>query len=212
MTKFTNILLATKNVEKIREFKFIASDVFNFVTLLDLKDTDRVVEDGTNYYENAYKKAIYYFQKYKMPTLAEDSGIEVEALNGQPGIYSHRFAGENATDKNNNNKILELLNDIKDFEKRKAKYIACCVFILPKNPGNRKDEDVNLLTDIQTVVAYGSCCGYINFTQIGENGFGYDPLFYYPTFNKTFAQVSLEEKSQVSHRADAIRNLISQLK
>lgn len=206
MTEFKNVLLATKSVGKIREFQYIASGIFDFVTLLDLKDTDRVVEDGKNYYENAYKKAIYYFQKYRMPTLAEDSGIEVEALNGQPGIYSHRFAGENATDRDNNNKILELLKDINDLEKRKAAYKACCVLIL------ETQKSAGPTATITTMVSYGQCSGYINFKEIGENGFGYDPLFYDPSFKKTFAQLSLEEKSQISHRANAVGNLISQLK
>lgn len=197
MVELQKVLLATRSAGKIKEFKYLLGNVFDMITLIDLNDCDSVKEDGKSYYENATKKARYYFQKYKIPVLAEDSGIEIDALGGQPCIFSHRFAGPNATDQENNLKILQLLQHIEELHKRKAVYKACCVLI------------VNNET---TYISYGECEGYIYYKEVGTNGFGYDPLFYYPPFGKTFGEITLEEKSKVSHRASAVKNLLSQLK
>jgi XTP/dITP diphosphohydrolase len=193
--KVQNILLATKNPGKIREFKYISNGIISFITLLEVKDNNEVKEDGKSFYENALLKAQYYFVTYRMPTLAEDSGIKVEYLKGAPGIYSRRFAAENATDSDNNKKLLKLLEGV-PYHQRKATYEAVCVFVCEKF----------------TIWAEGYCEGYIATEEKGNEGFGYDPIFYYPPYEKTFGEVSIELKSKVSHRAMAFRNLIEKLK
>ncbi len=196
MLNFKQILLATKNKGKIKEFRFILGKTFDLITLLDLDDKETVIEDGKSFYENALKKAMLYNKKYNMTVLAEDSGLEVKILGNKPGIYSHRFAGEKATDKENNEKLLSMLRNVKAISQRKAQYKAVCVLI--HNGKIFKGE--------------GICKGFIDFKQKGKNGFGYDPLFYYPKYKATFGQVSLHKKSLVSHRAKAIKNLLSTLK
>ncbi len=190
------ILLATRNTGKIREFQYLLERKFNFITLLDLDDTQKVIEDGKSFYENALKKARFYYNKYKIAVLAEDSGLEVAILDNRPGIYSHRFAGENATDEENNKYLLTLLQDVKTLEARKACYKSFCVLIYKG----------------KIFKGEGACYGFIAFKEKGKNGFGYDPLFYYPAYNATFGQISLRKKSLVSHRARAIKNLLSSLR
>jgi XTP/dITP diphosphohydrolase len=192
------IVLATNNKHKIEEIKDILSyPEFEILTLNDFPDFPKIEETGKTLEENAIlkAKAIYRFaslttsQFSKLIFLADDSGLEVDALDGAPGVFSSRFAGEHCSYKDNNVKLLSLMKNI-PWEKRGATFV-CAVAIA-------KD-----LQDIQTV--RGEVRGIIAHEEKGEKGFGYDPLFYLPELGKTFAQISFEEKNKRSHRAKAFR-------
>ena len=146
-----------------------------------------VEETGTTFEENAVLKAKAVYEKMKMPVISDDSGLEVDYLNGAPGVYSHRYAGENATDADRCSKLLSELSGVEK-EKRTARFVCVICFI---------DEN-----GTETVIR-GTCEGYIGTEPRGENGFGYDPVFMYG--DRSFAEISAEEKNSVSHRADALR-------
>ncbi len=187
------ILLATSNIHKAEEIKKILSN-HEIITLRDLNDYDEVVEDGLTFEENAYIKAKHYYDKYKMNIISDDSGIEVDALNGVPGIYSARYAGEKCTYKQNRDKLLlELGNN----ENRSARFICSICFI---------DENEN--------VSYfnGYCEGEILKEEIGENTFGYDCIFYSYDLKKSFGEATEEEKNIVSHRGRAVKEFLKSLK
>ncbi len=182
------IVLATNNRHKIREIKNILSDLsVEILTLEDFSGFPKVEETKKTFEENAIIKAQAICGFTRLPSMADDSGLEVEALNGAPGILSSRFAGEHCSFQDNNRKLLHLMKDI-PWEKRGAKFI--CVVALAK--------DVNHIVTVK-----GEVKGIITFEEKGENGFGYDPVFYLPHLNKTFAQLSLKEKNKISHRAKA---------
>ena len=184
------LLLSTSNKGKISEIKDLLK---NFpVRIKDLDAFDPVappVEDGSNFTENACKKARYYADYYQIPALADDSGLVVEALGGMPGIHSARYAGIDATD---TDRCIKLLREMTGVADRKA-YFQCVVCIaIPNGP----------------VKTYsGRCEGRIAETMQGDNGFGYDPIFYCPSMKKTFAQLSRQEKGAVSHRGNALKML-----
>jgi XTP/dITP diphosphohydrolase len=192
MAKFI-LVIATKNRGKSSEIKeFLKAFPIEVKDLNDFGPIPEVVEDGKTFEENAYKKASFTAKVLGLPALADDSGLEVEALDGSPGVYSARYAGPDATDPENNAKLLEALSGNGN---RKARF--CCVLSLSVPAG--------------PALTYEAFCeGEILDSPRGDNGFGYDPLFFYPPAGKTFAQMTLEEKSTVSHRGRALADLKSE--
>jgi XTP/dITP diphosphohydrolase len=182
------IVLATNNKHKIREIKDILSDLrVEILTLDDFPGFPKVEETGKTFQENAILKARAVCQFTNLPSMADDSGLQADALDGAPGVMSARFAGEHCSFQDNNTKLLSLMKDT-PVEKRRAEFV--CV--------------VALARDLDHVVTVeGKVRGTITFEEMGENGFGYDPVFRLPNLNKTFAQLSLEEKNRISHRARA---------
>jgi XTP/dITP diphosphohydrolase len=188
------IVLATTNKGKIAELRelFTASNI-ETRSLLDFGPVPPVIEDGETFKDNAYKKAYSTAKFLGLPALADDSGLVVESLGGAPGIYSSRFAGEGATDEEN---IIKLLKEMEHKENRKAFFEAVIIITMPWGPS----------------LAYtGRCEGEILHEPIGKNGFGYDPIFYFPPLNKAFAQMTVEEKNMVSHRGRAIIEIRNEL-
>ncbi|WP_038058047.1 XTP/dITP diphosphatase [Thermodesulfobacterium hydrogeniphilum] len=188
------LLITTSNLNKAREIKEILKDLpLEIKTLKDFFDIKPPEETGKTFFENALIKAKYYAEKTGYLCLADDSGLEVEALNGAPGVYSSRFAGENATDEENNKKLLEALKDIPP-EKRKAKFVCVMIVYYPSG---------------KYIKTEGIWEGKIALEPRGSFGFGYDPLFLVPEYNyeKTAAELPLEEKNKLSHRAKALKQL-----
>jgi XTP/dITP diphosphohydrolase len=185
------IVLATKNRGKIEEFTSLLRGVFQkIMTLTDLDSAPNIVEDGNTYRENALKKARSISEFTQKLTIGDDSGLEVETLGGRPGILSSRYAGENARDKENINKLLRELSGLSN---RKARFVCSLALVSPHG---------------EEIVVEGTCEGIIIDGPRGEGGFGYDPVFFIPEINKTFAELSFEEKNQISHRAHAVKALI----
>lgn len=188
------LIIALQNKHKIEEFQKILSKYGFEVCGRDDAGLpkDDVVEDGRTFEENSLIKAKAIFDMANTATLADDSGLCVDFLGGSPGIYSARFAGDNANDAQNNEKLLTLLLDAKD-EQRSAKFV--CVITL-------------ILQDGEKIVARGECNGTIQHSATGENGFGYDPLFIPDGYTVSMAELPPEEKNQISHRAKAIEKLV----
>ncbi len=187
------IVAATGNKHKIIEIEAITK-LFGFKVITKAEagvaDLD-VEENGATFEENSKIKAEAIMLATGMPAIADDSGLEVDALEGAPGIYSARFSGENATDQSNNEKLLKLMKDVPD-DKRGARFVSVITLCYP---------------DGRTLVARGHCPGAINRAPLGDNGFGYDPLFVPEGFDRTYAQITSEEKNAISHRANALREL-----
>ncbi|MGB2805036.1 MAG: XTP/dITP diphosphatase [Candidatus Zixiibacteriota bacterium] len=182
------IVLATNNRHKIKEIKNILSGLsVEIVTLEDFPGAPQVEETGKTLEENAILKAEAIYKFTGLPSVADDSGLEVDALHGAPGVLSSRFAGEHCSFEDNNRKLLQLMFSVPR-EKRGARFV--CVVAWMKDPKH-----------VTTVK--GEVEGIIALKERGENGFGYDPVFYLPNLNKTFAQLSFEEKNRISHRAQA---------
>lgn len=156
------------------------------MTLEDFGPIPEIIEDGETFDDNAYKKASLTARYLGFPALSDDSGLVVKALGGRPGVHSARYAGENATDEEN---VKKLLNEMNGIEERDA-FFECVISIaVPTGPA---------------LTYEGKCEGFITREPKGEGGFGYDPVFFYPEFNKTFAELSMDEKSEVSHRGRAL--------
>lgn len=190
------IILASNNKNKLREIKSELS-FFNIDVLSQKEagyDID-VDETGTTFKENAILKAEAIYKESKKPVIADDSGLEVDFLNGEPGVYSARFCGANATDKDRINKILELMNDVKDDNKRTARFV-CAICYIDENGEKHIFEQ--------------SCEGIIAKAPQGDNDFGYDPIFL--VGEKSFAQMTEEEKNKISHRGKAIKELVNYIK
>jgi len=186
------VVLATKNRGKMEEFASLLRGVFQrIVPLTDLHSAPDIVEDGNTFRENALKKARSISELTQKLVLADDSGLEVEALAGRPGIFSSRYAGEGARDRDN---IDKLLRELSGLGNRRGRFVCSLALVSP---------------DGKEVVAEGVCEGIIIDEPRGEGGFGYDPVFFIPEMNKTFAELSSEEKNRISHRARAVRALIS---
>jgi len=182
------LLLATSNPGKIREYRFLLDSLGYKITTLAEEGIAKVVtESGNNYEQNARLKAATYAKLSQLLTLADDSGLEVDALNGEPGVKSARFAGEAATDADRVSFLLAKLNGVAR-ERRTARFK--CVIVIANPEGQSK-------------VCYGECQGMIALEAKGENGFGYDPIFFLPEIGKTLAELPLEMKNQISHRARA---------
>ncbi len=184
------IIFATGNRHKAEEVKAIFGNAdIELITLNDLENPPVIIEDGKTFEENSLIKARTVFEKYKLPVIADDSGLEVEQLNGAPGIYSARYSGEEGNYKKNNEKLLA---DLKDFpEPHKARFV--CV--------------VSYIDSEKVVVAEGELQGEIIGEYRGVNGFGYDPLFVPEGYSKSLAEITPEEKNKISHRAKAFENI-----
>lgn len=190
------IIIATKNKGKAKEFQEIFKKYgYDIKTLLDYPEIGDVPETGETFKENALQKATTISEQLDTIVLADDSGLEVDVLDGAPGIYSARYAGEHGNDYKNNEKLLHDLNDVPK-EKRHANFHCSLALV---GPGKK-----NLTVE-------GNVHGYILNEPRGENGFGYDPLFYVPEEDKSMAELSAEKKNEISHRAKAIQALESQL-
>lgn len=184
------ILIATKNKGKLEDIKQIfKNSEFEFISLLDLSDAPEIDESGNSFEENAKIKAFACYEKYKIISIGDDSGLSVDQLNGRPGIYSARFASENANDEENN---LKLLNELSSYEKPHIAQFICVA---------------SLFDGKNFYSAQGEIKGQIINEIRGKNGFGYDPLFIPDGFNKTFGELSIEEKNLYSHRSKAFRSL-----
>lgn len=183
-------VLASKNKHKAEEIKAILGAGFNVITqdAAGVGDID-VVEDGTTFEENAVKKAEAIMQATGKPTIADDSGLCVDALGGDPGVYTARYAGENATDKQNIGKLLGALSGVA-FDKRTAKFVCVIAFAQPGR---------------ETLTFRGECAGAISLEPAGEGGFGYDPVFYVTQYDMTMAELDASIKNAISHRSAALR-------
>jgi len=188
------LVIASNNAKKRAEIAAILADLDICVVPSSETHFVDVIEDGDTFAANAKKKADAFMQANQLPALADDSGLCVTALNGAPGIYSARFAGEDATDAHNN---IRLLRELKGEAERHAYFICALHLSLPDHE--------------QTITAEGKIEGNIIEHATGDTGFGYDPLFYCPELDKTFAQASAQEKASVSHRGRALRALKQQL-
>ncbi len=187
------VVIASNNLNKIREFKSILSiPGIEFKGLKEMGIDIDVEENGNSFFDNALIKAKAISEKYNVIAISDDSGLEVEALNGAPGIYSARYAGTH--DDEDNNRLL--LKNLQGVENRKARYV-CNIVVYYPNGKYLSVEDY--------------CYGYIIDDRRGTNGFGYDPYFYVDEYKKTLAEVSLEEKNKISHRAKALRRLKEKL-
>jgi XTP/dITP diphosphohydrolase len=194
MKKF---IAATKNRGKLKEIQEILGGLpYEVISMEEAGITDDIDETGCTFEENALIKAREIHLKTGQMVMADDSGLEVDCLNGAPGIFSSRFAGPDATDEDKNNKLLDLLKDV-PFEKRTARFV--CVIALVYPDGNH-------------FTVKGTCEGYIGYKPEGSNGFGYDPLFYMPEFNMTTAQMPSEKKHEISHRGKALKLMVEELK
>ncbi|MEM9446276.1 MAG: XTP/dITP diphosphatase [Verrucomicrobiota bacterium] len=183
------LVIATCNLGKVREFQEILGAKWEVLSTRDLGDVPEVIEDGETFQENACKKALAIAQLTKAPVIADDSGLEVEALNGAPGVYSARYAGESATDSDNNLKLLKALQGATD---RRAQFR--CVLAVAESK--------------QITATYeGVCKGKIMETLSGEGGFGYDPLFVPEGESLSFAELLPKLKNAMSHRGKAIEHL-----
>jgi XTP/dITP diphosphohydrolase len=188
------IIFASRNKGKIKEVKELLTDSeLYIVSLLDLNDDEEIIEDGATFEENAIKKAVHVFNKYKIPVLADDSGLVVDQLNGQPGVHSARYSGPNATDDQNNIKLIEELKHLP--APHPAKYYCSAVYF----------------NGIKYLTAEGEERGVITLVPKGSHGFGYDPLFIPENFSLTMAELDPVEKNKISHRAKAFNQLKKKL-
>lgn len=193
MSKHISLVLATRNKGKIKEIEdYLKDHPLRILCLDDFGPTPPVEEDGQTFEENAYKKAAFVSRILGLPALADDSGLVVDALGGAPGVFSARYGGEDLTDLERCDRLLSELNGK---ENRKAAFQ--CVLSLAVPTG-------------QALTYEARCEGQITEQCQGTGGFGYDPIFYYPPLGKTFAQITREEKSLVSHRGKALNELRSE--
>jgi len=184
--------LATRNRGKIREIRQALTGLgFQILGLNDFPDVSEIEEDGATFAENALKKAHFYSRYFGKLTIADDSGLEVDALKGLPGVRSARYAGEGASDRESNRKLLAEMDGVPS-SKRGARFQ--CVMAIVSVEG-------------EEAVTEGRCEGRIGFQEIGKRGFGYDPLFILPRYERTMAQLSVKEKNRISHRGKALRKL-----
>ena len=191
-----DLLVATTNPGKFAEVQaFLQKFAINTLSLNALRAWPAVVEDGATFEENALQKARALAQYSGYLTLADDSGLDVEALGGAPGIYSARYSGDGATDDQNNKKLLRELKSVPR-EKRRARFVCAVALCSP------------VVSSSKEWVGRGTCEGLIGLELIGSNGFGYDPLFFYPPLGKTFGELDRETKAKVSHRGKALEKLI----
>jgi len=190
MKKSITLVIATRNKGKTLEIKDLLKGFpVDIKNLDDFGPIPPLKEDGNTFDENAYQKASFAARILGLPALADDSGLLVEALGGAPGIHSARYAGENATDEQ---RYLKLLDEIKGESNRSAAFECVISIAVPTGPA---------------LTYEARCQGLITESPAGSNGFGYDPIFFYPPLNKTFAQLTREEKSRVSHRGKAFAEL-----
>jgi len=188
------ILIATNNLGKVKEIKDILnSSEIKILTMKDFPNLPKVEEDGKNYQENAFKKAGKISEYIGKICLADDSGLEIDYLKGEPGIYSSRWGN---SDEERINKVLKLLKNV-PINKRNAKFICSAVLVFP---------------DGKRYMVKEECKGSITFKPKGTHGFGYDPIFLVPEYNKTFAELGDEIKNRISHRGKAMRKMAEIIK
>ena len=188
-----HIIIATKNKGKAKEFKqFFAPHCIDAISLLEISEEIKDIDEtGNTFAENAMIKAEEMRDLLQQPILADDSGLEIDALDGRPGIYSARYAGEEKNDQANIDKVLDDLRMV-SFTKRTARFV--CVLAVAR-PGHT------------TIYRTGTCEGFIALSQKGDNGFGYDPIFIPNGYTCTMAELSSEEKNKISHRSKALEKL-----
>ena len=185
------IILATHNLDKCKELQASFNDTnIKVYTLKDFPEIDDIIEDGDTLEANAFIKSRTVFNKTGIPTISDDTGLFISALNGEPGIFSARYSGENCSYIDNVNKVLTEMNNI-DISLREATFKTVVTYV---------SKDLEL-------VAEGSVKGIITKKPKGNKGFGYDPIFYVSELQKTFAEMDINEKQKISHRAKSINNL-----
>lgn len=188
------LVIATKNQNKLAEFKEIMKDSnIDIKSLADFGPIPEVIEDGDTFDQNAYKKAHHTARILGLPAIADDSGLVVGTLGGEPGVYSARYAGPGATDEENCTKLLTALKGQKN---RKAHFSCVLSIAVPSGPA---------------LTYENRCDGIILESPKGKSGFGYDPVFYFEEYGKTFAELSPEEKNSVSHRGKALKEVKTEL-
>ena len=190
------VVIATHNKDKLKEIQSeFGSLCFDMISLEKFPEIGEIIEDGHTLKENALIKARAVFEKTGLPTISDDTGLEVDALDGKPGVYTARYAGEGCSYEDNVNKMLKDMIKV-PMPNRTAEFKTIMVF---------KDENKELIVE---GVVKGTICREAR----GEDGFGYDPIFWVPELNKTFGEMTMSEKNNISHRGNAIRNLIESLK
>ena len=190
------VVIATHNRDKMKEIQGAISDLgWEVISLYDFPKIEEIEENGKTLEENALIKAREVFEKTGLPTISDDTGLEVDALDGAPGVYTARYAGENCSYSDNVNKILQDMNKV-PMPNRGAKFKTVMVF---------KDENKELIVE-------GIVKGKISRESRGDDGFGYDPIFYVTEYDKTFAEMTMSEKNKISHRGNAINHLINSIK
>ena len=186
------MIVATWNKGKIREIQEVLKGLgLRIYALSDIPNVPEIEEDGKSFAENALKKARFYSKHFGKLTIADDSGLEVDSLKGQPGVHSARYAGEGASSREKNQKLLREMKDV-PISKRGARFKCIIAVVSP---------------DGREAIAEGECKGRIGFKEKGKKGFGYDPLFILPKYGKTMAELSLEAKNKISHRGKALRKI-----
>ena len=185
------LILASNNAHKVEEIKSILED-YSILTLKDINYTEEIVEDGTTFEENALIKARTICKYSGKSAISDDSGLRVELLDGRPGVYSARYSKEQTDEKNIEKVLLEL-----NGQKSKAKFVSVIALVKP---------------DGTELTFRGECHGEIIFEKRGTNGFGYDPIFYVPSLDKTFAELSAEQKNSISHRKQSLEKFSQYLK
>lgn len=186
------LVLATHNKDKIKEIKALLKSLpINILTYEDFGGLPDVVEDKDTLVGNAEKKAHEIFEETGLPAMADDTGLFVSALNGEPGVFSSRYAGEDVTYADNRHLLLKNLKNIPAGD-RDAEFKTVIVLIVREN---------------EQYIVEGSCPGYIGFEEKGNKGFGYDPIFYLKDSGKSFAELPLQEKNEISHRGKALKKI-----
>ncbi|MBD8068887.1 XTP/dITP diphosphatase [Bacillus sp. PS06] len=186
------IIVATKNKGKVKDFEeLFKRKGFVVKSLLDYPELEDVEETGETFVENAILKSEQISKALNKTVISDDSGLSIDALNGEPGVYSARYAGAHKSDEDNMNKVLEKLGGI-PYEQRTARF-HCALALTVQNG--------------QTHTVEGTCEGMIHTEKVGDHGFGYDPIFYLPDYSKTMAELTNAEKNKISHRANALKKL-----
>ena len=183
------LVFATNNPNKIKELQSILGDSFKVLSLKDISCSEEIPENSDTLEGNASEKAFYVYNKYKINCFADDTGLEIEALNGKPGVYSARYAGE---DKNSVANMQKVLNELKGNNNRKAFFRTV----------------ISLIIDGEETQFEGIVHGKILETPRGNSGFGYDPIFQPEDYSTTFAEMELSEKNKISHRGKAVKKLV----
>lgn len=187
------IMIATQNKGKVKDFQLLFKKYnINVTSLLDLEEPiDDIEETGSTFEENAIIKAATIAEKFGIPVLADDSGLEIDALDGRPGVYSARYAGEEKDDQKNLHKVLEEMQDVVDVN-RSARFVCVLAVVRPNQ---------------EPIVKRGTCEGTITHVPIGTSGFGYDPIFQPNGSNLTMAQLTSDQKNDISHRGNALKQI-----
>ncbi|MCW3785117.1 non-canonical purine NTP diphosphatase [Plebeiibacterium sediminum] len=186
------LVFATNNLNKLTELQNIITDSIVLKCLSDINCKEEIPETGDTLEDNASQKSTYIYSKYKINCFSDDTGLEIEALNGAPGVYSARYAGEDKDAKKNMTRVLQELNGIKN---RKARFRTV----------------ISLIIDGKEHQFEGVVNGQITEIESGKEGFGYDPIFIPDGYTKTFAELSLDEKNKISHRGNAVKKLVKYL-